>query len=359
MNLENQTLKLEVISNTPPVDDSSLYLETSETMHFGTNLAEEDAVSNRTRLTEFENGFNTKIALELAKLSAAAYEPFEFDDSISLKLQLKNLGFSLLQTFTSPITGTQAYLAHNGECAVLSFRGTEREPCDILTDLKVNLDLELGGHRGFFEAYNSISAQVQASVTNIGDKPLYITGHSLGGALATVAALNLKRIGKTQCYTYGAPPICTAVTCSKMKVSVYQIIDAGDIVPRAIKVGTRVGGAILLILRLFKVFFRYKYPVAKTLILDTYISTLQAINSDLEKYDYFPDPYWINEEGLAQWLGDSNDSYGLFLKILTKNWQRCIRDHRIESYISALESKNNKTEMTKSSICSKCPISPN
>ncbi|GMH35233.1 hypothetical protein BSKO_03101 [Bryopsis sp. KO-2023] len=92
---------------------------------------------------------------------------------------------------------------------VISFRGTERTPKDILSDIRFgfgklrifNTDrLEcVGGtmkaHKGFLKAYRSVEPCVRDVVDSLtggsSDWKVYVTGHSLGGALATLCALDL------------------------------------------------------------------------------------------------------------------------------------------------------------------------
>jgi predicted lipase len=111
--------------------------------------------------------------------------------------------------FGIKIADTQAfilkYLHRSGSNMLLAFRGTEglfRKPADWLT----NLDLALATvdwlpaqqdgqpmvHRGFLRAYESIRPGLIAAFEEIGPSRVYVTGHSLGGALAILAALDIE-----------------------------------------------------------------------------------------------------------------------------------------------------------------------
>lgn len=46
-------------------------------------------------------------------------------------------------------------------------------------------------HNGFYEQYNSIKNEIYRSIPFIGNRNLYIMGHSLGGALAYVCAVDI------------------------------------------------------------------------------------------------------------------------------------------------------------------------
>jgi hypothetical protein len=287
---------------------------------------------------DLENGFSLSTALLFANLSNLAYEKFELDQGKSLDASLKNIKFNLLKTFNDPATSTQAYLARNEKYAVLSFRGTDPNLIDILTDLKFRLDLKSGIHEGFFAAYESVKDQIHSAIDGLNGLPLYLTGHSLGGALATVTALDLKGKGIVECYTYGAPPICEAKDCALVTIPVYQVIDVEDIVPRIMAIGPILSIFVILLLNIGrKILRRWR---AGDVLLDQYISGLLALTPDLGKYAYFPDPYWIGDDGKAHWLERAGQSISIFWKIFSKDWRRCLTDHMIANYIDRLKAEN-------------------
>src|SRR5262249_10931814 len=91
--------------------------------------------------------------------------------------------------------GTYAFLAEGVSPrpprAVLAFRGTEPDdPTDIIDDARF-LPAGWSGnglvHIGFFEALDRVWKDVAKALTGLG-KPVLFTGHSLGAALATLAA---------------------------------------------------------------------------------------------------------------------------------------------------------------------------
>lgn len=66
-------------------------------------------------------------------------------------------------------------------------------------------------HSGFLSAYNDVKDQVKKAITaQLGKYPnaeIFVTGHSLGGALALLAAVDIKNSispnKKVTLYTYG------------------------------------------------------------------------------------------------------------------------------------------------------------
>jgi hypothetical protein len=148
-----------------------------------------------------------------ARFSSAAYQPF----------CPRPAGQTLVQTFGNSGTSTQGLVARDDgrKQIVVAFRGTS-DLIDLLTDVKFFLlPLKASGvsnvgsataHSGFMDAYNSVAdnvfrivgAQAQAHP----DYSIVVTGHSLGGALASIASLGLK--GKfpsksLSLYTFGQP----------------------------------------------------------------------------------------------------------------------------------------------------------
>jgi len=121
-------------------------------------------------------------------------------------------GFSRCEPFE--VADTQGFVAWDSKVLVISFRGTE---ClaDWLSDLDVWPEVRPYGvvHQGFFKAF-SVAQSVLVSILNAAgpsNKKVWITGHSLGGALGTLAACRLTQLEPRQSvamvYTFGAPRV--------------------------------------------------------------------------------------------------------------------------------------------------------
>ncbi len=159
----------------------------------------------------------------------------EWDGRKELEAMLAISGFSLVTTFNS--CGTQAFLAKRDidNIAVLVFRGTEStQKQDILADLNCFL-VDIGNskiHAGFRAAFDQIKKDVHAALATVSQYNLYITGHSLGGALAIVATRELESDTTAACYTFGSPRVATSEFGDDIKTPIYRVINAIDIVPR-------------------------------------------------------------------------------------------------------------------------------
>lgn len=152
---------------------------------------------------------------------------------------LRGAGFELLEPFTEG--GTEAFLArlkkHKGfdGMLVLAFRGTQPSIRDVLTDIKADLVSAPGGgrvHRGFKEAFEKVRQPIAAALKKHGALPVYVTGHSLGGALALVATRELGADSTGACYTFGGPRVADDQFFKDIKTPVYRVVNAADGVPR-------------------------------------------------------------------------------------------------------------------------------
>ena len=184
--------------------------------------------------------YSDRMAWILASMAHVAYDRYE-DDYDARKIFLTKLeggGFELIRTFNDNATDTQAFLAKNDQFTVLAFRGTEVTKLeDIRIDAMASKRSVLDGrvHSGFRIAYESIATQIEEEVKKLSDLPLYITGHSLGAALATVATQRLEHNPRIRemiaaCYTFGSPRVGNSEYDLEFKSPIYRVVNTTDIV---------------------------------------------------------------------------------------------------------------------------------
>lgn len=166
-------------------------------------------------------------------IDAVAYDPAE--EERRLVRDLRALGGSLIETFDED--GTQAILVRVEEGLILGFRGTEAMSVkDIRTDARANTrPCKTGGkvHSGFDDAYESVARRISSVLEreDLKGRPLFVTGHSLGGALATVTAKRLEHpAGIAACYTFGSPRVGDEEWVDGIKTPLYRLVNAADCV---------------------------------------------------------------------------------------------------------------------------------
>ena len=175
-------------------------------------------------------------ALLFAELSMIAYlKPDETEKAA------KRLGFT--ETVFYNNDGSQAYSFSNNQDIVIAFRGTEpNEWNDIKADIDATKALaETVGHvhRGFKKEVDDVWPQLEkmlVSHKNNLDKKLWFTGHSLGGAMASICAgrclLSHIDTRPEQVHTFGSPRVGTKRYINHANVDYYRWVNNNDIVTR-------------------------------------------------------------------------------------------------------------------------------
>lgn len=179
-------------------------------------------------------------AFWLAHFASLAYSPAEqLVDSPLMKTH----GLSV-QPFDT--TGTQGFIFTSEALCILAFRGTEKTLEDWLTDVDarqheppwVNADDGVGIHKGFHRALQHVWDDVLGHLLKA-KRPIWITGHSLGGALAVLTAARLAReqtaLHVAGVYTFGQPRVgseaWTKTLPIELRQRIFRYVNDNDIVP--------------------------------------------------------------------------------------------------------------------------------
>ncbi|MYL54371.1 lipase family protein [Pontibacillus yanchengensis] len=128
-------------------------------------------------------------------------------------------GFKLVKTFKATTLHSKewfGFIIESEHSVIIAFRGTQTEP-DWVADAQVfqipypYVDNAGLVHNGFLSIYESCRDDIFQAYQHIPPhKKLYITGHSLGGALATLHALDAKGnapFAQVIMYNYGSPRV--------------------------------------------------------------------------------------------------------------------------------------------------------
>ncbi|CRI63345.1 hypothetical protein THIOKS11310036 [Thiocapsa sp. KS1] len=158
------------------------------------------------------------------------------------------------------VDNTQVYVASDPGALVVAFRGsqsptsldgvkdwllTNANNLLVVPEGRIGTDFAAAGvgarfHRGFMQALDEIWTPLLQAVQEAMDaseRPLWVTGHSLGGALALLAAWRFQRafIGVHEVVTFGAPMIGNAVAAKAFEQAfpdrIFRYVDIEDPVP--------------------------------------------------------------------------------------------------------------------------------
>jgi len=271
-----------------------------------------------------------------ARLSNYAYEKFEEDEEL-LTPFLKKEELELIYLINQKDTGTQGFIARKDSLYHLVFRGTEKDGLDIISDLNAKLKAgDSGGeHSGFAKAFNSVEREILQHIPEKAE--VFIAGHSLGGALASIAFQTLKKRNKVMCYTYGAPPVgVNEFQYNHSEDEFFRFINHGDIVPRVMKVGAVVIFLATFILPLLKcICLKFNWKTEQFLIWDKHLNNF---SKDLMKYKQPVRGVLLKGDGKFVSNSDENFSFTLFFNVLfSQNPKELLSDHGIQKYCDEIE----------------------
>jgi len=154
-----------------------------------------------------------------------------YNDHKTAKKEFHNLDYNLIKFLDCD--GAQAYIIENSLEMIISFRGTEiTQISDIVADLKIIKEKDTHGHvhRGFKKEVDKLWNDLLL-VINRNNKPLFITGHSLGASMATIFASRLKPC-VSALITFGSPRVGDDDFVNNLHVTHYRIKNSNDIVTK-------------------------------------------------------------------------------------------------------------------------------
>jgi len=129
------------------------------------------------------------------------------------------------------------FVAAQRNMAIVAFRGTESVG-NALTDAETALIRHAAFpglvHLGFSHAADTVYPTVRALLTALGrELPIWVTGHSLGGAMATLVAHRLAAEGfpVRAVYSYGSPRAGDRNFRDAYRLPNYRFVNDNDLVP--------------------------------------------------------------------------------------------------------------------------------
>ncbi len=252
------------------------------------------------------SGFSLKSAYYLAKVSEAAYRS-------DLSGVVVELGFPP-ETPVLMFGEYFGFVADVGGAVVLAFRGTDSFD-NWLTDGNVAQvsDPAYPGkvHRGFAAALGLMWPGLKERLP--AGRPVWVTGHSLGGALATLAGVRLLADGYDvpAVYTFGSPRVGDLDFYAGYRPVNYRVVNNDDLVAH-IPLET-----MILAVRPFGLRqFTYKH-----------VGTLEYL-----------DRHGKLGEGMSGWDAKKEFILSGLVRAGGTPGPRAVEDHRIANYVAAIAS---------------------
>ena len=186
-------------------------------MTFPVELPQQSYARANTKLADFTvaPGFDLANAGAMAWISQLAYET-RFPEKV--ETVRKDWGLSSIvpheksSNSTLSLTDTNGFVATGWGATIVAFTGTDPlEVKDWLTDLRAARSPDDDTHTGFREGVDAVWQRLASVIRNrdTAHRRLFIVGHSLGGALAAIAARRLLREEPSAeiagVYTFGMP----------------------------------------------------------------------------------------------------------------------------------------------------------
>ncbi|WP_256710691.1 lipase family protein [Paenibacillus sp. FSL H8-0548] len=195
------------------------------------------------RITQEPQELDLRTALFLAAVCGQTYMQYNNKDGLFLVPR----PYSLASEFTAKAYDNSeerfGFVLTSERASILAFRGSGSAVdwvSDFIAQQTAYRPVKNAGltHKGFTDIYMSARVQILEIISQLpSDKPLFITGHSLGGALATLAALDLANNSEFTApivYTYGAPRVGDPKFAGSYNASIathWRLQNEFDIVP--------------------------------------------------------------------------------------------------------------------------------
>ena len=186
--------------------------------------------------------FNKEIALLLVQLCVESYNHVDTYGQGIAKYNME-----LITPLNNKKSDIQGFIAKKKNDLYIVFRGTS----DVRDGLR-DIDFELVNypssksifskpkvHKGFYTGYLSVKEDIVKALSKMNFESLYITGHSMGAAMAVICAFDLtmqfRYDEKTILYTFGCPETGNDPFVNRFKKTIktsFRIVNDEDIIPK-------------------------------------------------------------------------------------------------------------------------------
>jgi len=226
------------------------------------------------------------------------------------------------ETLCDTLTDTHCLVIDDADCIVVAFKGTTSIR-NWMTDVDCRRAMlfatsdEVGFvHDGFQDALDGVIIKLKRELGNYADcKPIFLTGHSLGGALAQLGAYALDAFGYpiAQIYTFGQPRVGNGAFKTRYNAllgsKTFRMVYQEDIVARFPHLPA----------------WHDPYRHAGN---EVFISSVTEAKT--------PDDFWFNP---PLWRLLISDAWGIYRSWLIRKFAAALDpafDHHINNYVNAL-----------------------
>jgi dienelactone hydrolase len=191
--------------------------------------------------------FDHALCLRAAEATVVAIDAY----NKPLKANEKAVGFTAFKTIHDKPEGKGTALGWIGEdgrgTTVIAFRGTKKAR-DVVTDFKgfkratPKFYASIPTHQGFLDQYMTVAEGIRSDLASLKEagkaKKILVCGHSMGGALATLCALDMRAEDHkdVHMYSFGAPKLLADEKAAKQYLNIvpnaFRVTDPEDPVPK-------------------------------------------------------------------------------------------------------------------------------
>lgn len=247
-----------------------------------------------------DRSFDVKTAIDMAEFCQVLEWPGSNNVCERLGIINERNEYPVTPTFSG------CALYSSKDFIVINFRGSMTKE-DWVGNFDIVQEVAYGGkvHRGFYQTAKILLPIIEEYLNKYSGLPVFITGHSLGGALATLIAIDVenKFPGRAVTYTFGSPRVVDPWIASAYKPINYRVCNYNDIIASV--------------------------PMTTEI-------TLTWSGLHLAHYSHVGDLIQMDVNGRILRLGLLHDLRDLFLELLEEITPELLKNHLIENYISAL-----------------------
>jgi hypothetical protein len=187
---------------------------------------------------------NGKAMAWMSQLAYETDEPDKIKDILAMwglrpaKIKDRSDGIIAKEVETAlPIASTRGVIAHGRGATIVAFAGTDPVVlANWISDFDARIDGKTQAAEGYETAAKAVWEEVSEAIAEPDNDRIFVTGHSLGGALAVLTADRIAGARVAGVYTFGMPRPGTAIFAERYMTTAlgartFRLVHADDLVP--------------------------------------------------------------------------------------------------------------------------------